>query len=150
MSLSNALALMCAAVRRGSGCRWCEIWGTAWSWRRCRSGCITRCPSSSSSRRTRCSWMTSAPNASSYARSRWASLVDLFTAIWRLYFNLNLFICKSIYITFAFMHLVTLSKGVHYLSSCIPSWPTFWATKKLGKMGLWDQIHLMHVNYTFN
>ncbi len=133
---------MCAVVRLGSGCRWCEIWGTAWSWRRCRSGSITCCRSSSSSRHTRCSWMTSAPNATSYARSWWASLVDLFTTIWRLYFNLNQFICKNIFhlhyiCIYAFGHFIqSCIQGVHYLSSCIPSWPRvllcFLSNKNIG------------------
>lgn len=62
--------------RRGSGCRWWGTWGPAWSWRRCRNGSITLCPSSFSSHPTRCSWTTSAPNATHCAKSWWIKYTD--------------------------------------------------------------------------
>lgn len=58
-------------TRHGSGCRWCEIYEMAWSWRRFRNASTTRCPLNTSSLPTKCWWMTSAPNVTNCEKWWW-------------------------------------------------------------------------------
>lgn len=70
VSLFNCFVYMYMIIfknvnRQGSGCRWCAIYDTAWSWRRFRNASTTLYPSSSSSHLMKCWWTTSAPNVTS-------------------------------------------------------------------------------------